>query len=248
MCFDSKTSFLTFSISAVCFSYLLFRGLKTNNRNDLFLSVTTILIGLMQLIEFFLWRNQTCNDMNHYFSLFIIVILFLQGTITNILYLKLYPTKTPFFSNNFVMFTIILYSILVIYILNYLNKYQLCSKPTANSCRLVWNSFVKLNNNNFLFASFLFFYFFMFCIMITNSLLSNDLFTKYPLRYSFLIITFILAGIYVVLTSNFFEELSRFKNLKDFFSKLLFLTSNDVFGSVWCFLCVFIGIIGILKI
>ena len=113
MCFNSETSLLTFSISAVCFLYLFNRGIQTKNKNDVFLSILTILIGLMQIIEFFLWKNQDCNIINHYFSLLIIFLLFLQGTIINLVYLKLYPGDS-FFSTNFVKTTIFIYSIFII--------------------------------------------------------------------------------------------------------------------------------------
>jgi hypothetical protein len=253
MCFDAKTSLITFTISAVCFLYLLNRGLKTKNKNDIFVSIITISIGLMQLIEFFLWSNQECNIINHIFSLLIIVVLFLQGTVANLLYLKLYPTYS-FLSKNFIKTIIFIYFVFVIYILYYLNTYNLCSKPSSNSCRLVWDSFVKLNysKNGFLLILFLFFYFLMFLFIFINSIYSkNTLLTKYPFRYSFLFITFIIASIYVLITSYFYEEISIFMqngNFSNLFKKILLLSSNDVFGSVWCFLCVFIGIIGILKI
>ena len=253
MCFDAKTSLITFTISAVYFLYLLNRGLKTKNKNDIFVSIITISIGLMQLIEFFLWSNQECNIINHIFSLLIIVVLFLQGTVANLLYLKLYPTYS-FLSKNFIKTIIFIYFVFVIYILYYLNTYNLCSKPSSNSCRLVWDSFVKLNysKNGFLLILFLFFYFLMFLFIFINSIYSkNTLLTKYPFRYSFLFITFIIASIYVLITSYFYEEISIFMqngNFSNLFKKILLLSSNDVFGSVWCFLCVFIGIIGILKI
>lgn len=253
MCFDSTTSLITFSISFVCFCYLLNRGLKTKNKNDIFLSILTILIGLMQFTEIFLWSDQNCNYINHYFSLLILIVLFLQGTVTNLLYFKLYPNN-PFFSKNFVYFIIFIYSITIIYILYTLNTYNLCSKPSSKSCRLIWDSFVKLNypENSFLFILFLFFYIFMFLIIFINSIYSkNNLLTRYPLRYRFLIITYIISLIYVLITSFFYKEIYIFLqngNFSSFFKKILLLTSNDVFSSVWCFLCIFVGIIGILKI
>lgn len=253
MCFNAKTSLITFSISLVCFLYLLNRGLKTKNNNDVFLSIVTILIGSMQLIEFFLWRNQSCNNINHYFSLLIFLVLFLQGVIGNLFYMQLYPGN-PFFSKDFVKNILFMYSILIIYVLYRLNSYNLCSQPSSKSCRLIWDSFVKLNypENRLLYILFMSFYAFMFLIVIVNSIYSkNTLLTKYPLRYLFLFITFIIAQIYVFFTSNFYKEIYNFLqngNFSSLFKKILLLSSNDVFGSVWCFLCVFVGIVGIFKI
>ena len=147
MCFNENTSLTTFTISLVCFCYLLNRGFKTNNKNDIFLSILTILVGFMQLIEFFLWRNQTCNKINHYFSLAIILLLFMQVTIINICYLKLYPDAS-LFSKKIIHVIIFIYLIVTIYTLYHLNTYNLCSKPSIYSCRLVWDSFIKLNQNN----------------------------------------------------------------------------------------------------
>jgi hypothetical protein len=253
MCFNAKTSLITFAISLICFCYLLYRGLQTKNNNDIFLSIVTILIGSMQLIEFFLWSNQSCNNINHYFSLLIIFLLFLQGVIANLFYMQLYPGNS-FLSKDFVKTILFMYLILIIYVLYCLNSYNLCSKPSSKSCRLIWDSFVKLNypENRFLYILFMSFYAFMFLIVFVNSTYSkNTLLTKYPLRYSFLFITFVIAQIYVFFTSSFYKEIYNFLqngNFSDLFKKILILSSNDVFGSVWCFLCVFVGIVGILKI
>lgn len=253
MCFNARTSLITFAISLVCFCYLLYRGLQSKNNNDIFLSIVTILIGSMQLIEFFLWSNQSCNSVNHYFSLLIIFLLFLQGVIANLFYMQLYPGNS-FFSKDFVKTILFMYSILIIYVLYRLNSYNLCSAPSSKSCRLIWDSFVKLNypENRLLYILFMCFYAFMFLIVFVNSIYSNNsLLTKYPLRYSFLFITFVIAQIYVFFTSSFYKEIYNFLqngNFSNLFKKILLLSSDDVFGSVWCFLCVFVGIIGILKI
>jgi len=254
MCFNAKTSLFTFSISLMCSYYLFNRGLTTNNKNDIFVSIITISIGLMQFIEYFLWRNQNCNNINHYFSLLIILLLFLQGIVANLSYIYLYPNDDYFFSRNFVNSVMLTFLIFVVYLLSHLNKYNLCSKPSATSCRLLWDSYIKLNypENRSLYILFNFFYFFMFLIPFINSICSkNKLFTKYPLRYSFLLITFIISVIYVVITSKFYKEINTFMqngNFSNFSKKLFLLSSNDVFGSLWCFLCVFVGIVGILKI
>ena len=251
MCFNATTSLLTFSVSLLCFIFLLHRGVKTDNKNDIFLSFLTILIGFIQLIEFFIWRNQNCNKINHYFTLSIIFLLFLQGTIMNIIYFILYPKKPRFIPKNIVYGIITVFFFVTLYSLYYVNKQRLCSTPTENSCRLGWDSLVKLNNNYLLYVTFLFLYFLMSWLIIINSLGSNDLVTKYPLRYSFLLITFILTSIYVLIKSNLYQELLLFfknKNIHSFFNKLRFVSSNDAFGSLWCFSSVFVGIIGILKL
>ena len=253
MCFNANTSLFTFAISLVCFCYLLNRGINTDNKNDIFLSVLTILIGMMQLVEFFLWRNQTCNRTNHYLSLFIILSLFLQGTISNICYFKLYPDAS-IISNQFANATIFVYLMVVVYTLFHLNTYELCSKPSKHSCRLVWDSIAKLNypENYLLYMLNFSLFFSMFAMIAINSIYSkNDLLTKYPFRYSFIFLTFALSFMYVLITTYYYKEIYaavRHFNIPDLFKQMMFLGSSDVFGSVWCFLSVFVGVVGIFEI
>ena len=58
MCFNSKTSIITFTISVLCSVWLLS---QQDNKCDIFFSVVVFLIGCMQLIEYFLWENQDCS-------------------------------------------------------------------------------------------------------------------------------------------------------------------------------------------
>jgi len=88
MCFNATTSLITFTISLMSSMYLVYNGIHENNKNDILFGILVILIGLMQLIEYFLWNNQKCNKINHVFSLLIIVVLYLQGIITSLLYYK----------------------------------------------------------------------------------------------------------------------------------------------------------------
>lgn len=253
MCFNANTSLVTFTISLVCFFYILNRGLKTNNKNDIFLSILTILIGCMQLVEYFIWSNQYCNNINHYFSLLMIVIFYLQVAVPSLVYFKLYPGKS-FFSENFVKSILLFYLMFIIYTLYRINKYKLCSKPSPSSCRLIWDLFVKMNypQNRLLLVIFFVLYSFIPFIIVVNSIYSkNTLFTKYPFRYSFLSLTFWLSIIYVLLTSYYRKEIYtsiKNNNFPDFVNNILLIGSSDIFGSVWCFLAVFIGIVGILKI
>lgn len=241
MCFNATTSLITFSISVICFIYLLYYGLKTKNKNDIFLSILTILIGFMQLIEYLLWKDQSCdkntntNGLNHYASLFIIVVLYLQVVVMNILYFYLFPGRKTI-DINIVIFCIALFSLFTMYLLSYLNKQQLCSMPAKKSCRLAWAPFTFLNTHNRLFISiFLFFYFLLILFIYVNSYNTNFL-TEYPLRYRFLFITFIFAAIYTIV-----KETSKKMNIFNFYNY------SDVFSSIWCFMAVFIGIIGVLR-
>jgi len=235
MCFNATTSMITFLISSVCSSLLLYTGITENNKNDLLYSSVVILIGLMQLIEYFLWKNQNCNKINHMFSLLIIVLLFLQGLVITIVYYFLYPNKR-FFSKQYVFYFLLLYTIFTSYLLYYLNQTMLCSKPLKNSCRLCWAPYTFLIKNNiFLLITHILFYF------TTGSIVAIELFInrkhQYLIRSLFLPVTFILSYLFVI-----FNEMNKK------FNPILFLNYSDVFGSLWCFMAVFLGFVAILHI
>ena len=233
MCFDKKTSLLTFSISVVCSLCLLHNGIKHNNKNDIYAAVLTFLIGLMQLIEYFLWDNQNCNIKNHYASLLIIVVLFLQGIVANILFYYLYVQKEYVISKKTFIIIGLLYFGFTIYLLQWLNKKKLCSKKSKNSCRLSWAPYSELKNNKLLFITHLVFYALMGLIVFLNSS-NTDLISKYPFRYSLLSITLIFSLFY-----TFIYEKGNILDL---------LNNADVFGSLWCFLAVGLGIVGVFHI
>jgi hypothetical protein len=92
----------------------------------------------------------------------------------------------------------------------------------------------------------------MFAIIAINSIYSkNDLLTKYPFRYSFIFLTFALSLIYVLITAYYYKEIYaaiRHFNIPELIKQMMLLGSSDVFGSVWCFLSVFVGVVGIFEI
>lgn len=133
MCFDASTSIATFSISLITSTYLYY--IEKNNKNNKFWAVITFLIGLMQLLEFFLWKNQNCNFNNHIFSLLILVLITLQPIVCLNYYNYLF--KPTIFNKPFVIGYSILYAIFSLYILIKLNKFKLCSKPTKNHVDLI---------------------------------------------------------------------------------------------------------------
>jgi hypothetical protein len=141
MCFNSTTSLITFIISITFSTLLLSLGIIKNQKTKILNSVVGYLIGLMQLIEYFLWKNQKCSNLvNHYFTLLIPFILFLQPVVTSLFYLFLFK---PIINLYIVILLIILicYTIYEIYLLNYLNKnYILCSVPSKKNCRLIWDT------------------------------------------------------------------------------------------------------------
>jgi len=236
MCFDQKTSFLTFSISFLCFVYLVYNGITTKNNYDIFAGIVTLLIGNMQLIEFFLWKSNGCNQENHFFSLMIMVTLYLQPCIGSLSYYYLFQKKYTPWIEPWLYGIIFIYTCITIFILYWLNQRKLCSQKMEKGCRLIWGPFYEFNRNIFggnLFLVFLFFYFtlLLYAIGLFDSLISMKFFEgyiKYPLRYAFLPVTFIVAGFLI----------SQEKNA----------IGGDIFGSTWCFMAVGFGFLSCLGI
>ncbi len=244
MCFNSNTSLVAFIISVACSVYLYMNGINKNNKCDLFFSVVVFLIGCMQLIEYFLWENQDCNNngSNHNLSLLIMVLLTVQGIISCIVYYRLYP-KNRYFNNTFVMFYLVIYSLFFVYMMNYLKNFKLCSAPSSKSCRLKWAPYDVLAKNNMpMFIIHLALYAAAGIILGIETLNNNlaDVF-KYKMRYAVLPIVFTLSILYVI-----FKEINL--SMKLFNNPLFFLEYADVFGSVFCFSAVLLGIVSVLHI
>jgi hypothetical protein len=226
MCFDATTSLIAFSISILC-SYSLLQGSK----NDKFFGIGVFLIGLIQLNEFFLWQNQTCGLMNHLLSLSIIVILYLQCVIMCMVYYTLYPVRV--ISSQIITLYSILYTCFTAYLLYVLNQSRLCSKPKG-SCRLAWAPYTYLSQKNpFLLLIHILFYFIPFFIFVIETVTYhlNDV-LRYKVRYACLPVTFMLGVLFAFTKETFTFTLSH----------------ADVFGSLWCFLSVVLGIVGVLHI
>ena len=235
MCFNQKTSLLTFSISLVCFIYLIFNGIVKKNKYDLFAGLLTILIGSMQLIEYYLWGSQNCSSANHFYSLLIMVVLFLQVVLGSLLFMYLFSDKSQKLCNYFILGSISIYTVFTLYLLNWLNQRKLCSKPEGGSCRLVWAPFQTMINDSF--GRILFLIYFSYYFLLGSyafggfhflTKMNFDGHNKYPIRYSLLTFTFLIAVLYAFITNG--------KNLV------------DIFGSTWCFLAVAFGVVSAMHL
>ena len=221
MCFNETTSLAAFSVSVATSSYLLYNGIVSRNKYDLLASIITIMIGSMQLVEFFLWRNQDCSWINHFLSLFIMVILYLQASISSIAFVYLFDRSNPW-----IQWLLGSYTIWLVIVFYWLYQKPLCSQPSPSSCRLVWSPFHELmlsSTGRGLFAGFLFFYY-----MLFHYTFHDNGFSRYPLRYRIIPIAFFIALIY------------SFIRGKEYWV--------DIFGSFWCFLAVSYGIVCSLHI
>lgn len=240
MCFDAKTSAITFSIAMVSSIYLYYRGTIKHDNIDKFFSIIVILIGLMQLLEYFIWKNQNCNYINHKLSLLILVILTLQPILGSAWYYHLFHKNTIFPYHVYLLYSIV-FSIFGIYLIYWLNKTQLCSKPTKKSCRLHWASYKKLSDHKPYFIIWSILYSVpWFCWLFDFSTWGYKYFKKYPIRFLFLPISFLITVLYILNKNNSIDEFIK--------NPMMFTKYVDVWGSLWCFSAVFLGIVSILEI
>jgi len=74
MCFNASTSMFTFVFSTVCSLLLFYNGVIYNNKYDILFGTIVILIGLMQLVEFFFMEKSKIKSyffiIYHYFIIF----------------------------------------------------------------------------------------------------------------------------------------------------------------------------------
>ena len=239
MCFDAQTSLATFSISILTSSYLYYLSLKEKSKNGKLFSVTIILIGLMQLLEYFIWKNQECNMINHNLSLLVLVLI----TIQPILGLNYYNYLFKSFNQTLVIVYSFVYIFLTTYIIKKLNKIKQCSKPTKESCRLHWDSFkkfVKYFPKNICLIFFVLYFgpqLLMFFDLIKNH--TKDV-IKFPVRHVFLPLTFLITLVYVSMQKSITKKMLT--------EPTIYLEHTDAWGSMWCFMAVFLGIVSVLKV
>ena len=244
MCFNSSTSLVAFIISVACSAYLYYNGTVHNNKSDVFFSAVVFLIGSMQLVEYFLWENQKCDKTNHIFSLFIVVVLTFQTIIWCLVYYYLYP-KNRYFNNTIIMSYIFICICFFAYMMYYLKKFKLCSRPSATSCRLKWAPYELMASNNVMMFFIHIALYSSLGLIIGVEIIRNhleDVF-KYKMRYLFIPVAFILSSLYVLI-----KEINLSVNVIKNPYSLLFLPYADVFGSVFCFSAVLLGIISVLHL
>lgn len=163
-----------------------------------------------------------CGLANHLFSL---SILWLQSVVMLYVFYLFYPVRVV--PSSVVNTYIVLCTTFTAYLLYLLYPTQLCSIPKGR--RLAWAPHTYLLQYHPYSSSFVFYSFFIFFVETAFHL---DDALRYKVRYACVPITFVLAlgfGIHKGLLSSPFSY-------------------ADIFGSLWCFLSVALGIIGVLHI
>ena len=128
MCYSATTSFLTFTIMAISTIYLIYR----NYPNDRWFAIVFISAGLMQLLEYFMWKDQSCGRMNHLATIGALLLLLIQPIAVLI---GAYYFGDLIFDKNKLAPIIWIYGIIIgifgINWINYASKKRLCSLPSG---------------------------------------------------------------------------------------------------------------------
>jgi hypothetical protein len=245
MCFSSEVSLTAFTLNVLCALYLLYNGIKYKNKDDLIFSIIIVLIGLIQFVEYIIWNNQSCNMINHYATLFIPLVLYLQPVIGFIAYFKFFPEKKfpTIISQSTISILSILYTFVTLYYIYILNQSNLCSKPSPESCRLMWGLFDNLSIQKFIIMSLFSFFWGILAALLYIFLYLNGDSYKYPGRYLIVPITWLIAVIYVGYT-----EITYNYEMKVYDFNHTIYNFMHVFGSVWCFLAVVEALTAVLYI
>ena len=222
MCFSERASLGAFGIGITCSLLLLIRGVRHRYPLDLFYGWFLIWISLVQLGEFFIWRDLTCSPGNRRASLFVLAVLCLQPLMIGIG--AFYCNAIP--PNRLLTTLIILvvwtgFNIYVFYRI-YRDRIPVCSQRAEDSCRLAWDFFAKVKR----------YIPYVIWIFVIGYLLSMG---------------YICQGIDVMYPN----DLAPFSNKIFMISFILSLLAGvlwqgryfyTIFGSLWCFMSVFFGI------
>jgi len=180
MCYNYKTSICAFLSGLIL--------ITDNDYENRTIGIVCILVSLIQLNEFFLWKNQSCDKINHIFSLLIICILYLQAIIIG-----------SFNKSYLNVLVSIIFTILFIYIFYNGHINNVCTIKGIKSKRLEWGILIPDKHTLESVAISLFG-----CLYILL-LYSYIIKVSYPVRKLTPIITFIIAYIYSLNKTNKLE-------------------------------------------
>lgn len=134
MCYSTTISLLTFAVMILSTLYLIYR----NYPNDRWISIVFISAGIMQLLEYFMWKDQSCGITNHIATILAFIVLLIQPIAALI---GAYYFGDLVFDKKKLAPIIWIYGIIIgIFAINWINygmKNRLCSRP--NGRHLDWD-------------------------------------------------------------------------------------------------------------
>ena len=129
MCVNKEVSLISFIFVITVCTYLF----KRNNQNDRWIAIVFGYIGLMQLIEFFMWIDQKCKNIN----IIATKIGFFQNLFQPLIsiIIALYFTKKKLNKFHFMYVSSFLYIIFVIprLLIDGYKKTNKCTRPCSNN-------------------------------------------------------------------------------------------------------------------
>ena len=223
MCFNSISSLSAFTFGTLCSMILFYKS-------HYFYALFSFSIVIMQLSEYFAHISLVTKNkhLNNLASKSIYLILFLQPIIYTVCLIILPPDQIQFLYPNSInqvyIPLLLIYITLIAYYYNYLNRKDLFYTTyffdnCKHICRLNWNF---LNTKPLLIGLFVIIYFIFFLLFSYKDSNRQITFLNH-----FNSIVLLLSLIYIIL-------IGRNKPIKKIFT---------TFGSLWCFLCVFYGLI-----
>ena len=216
MCFSAPASLASFLLLSGCCLFIYLRNYPLSQP----FSLIFFTVGLMQLAEFFMWRDLDCGWMNHYATKLALITLLIQPIIFvfSIYYYGLSKLSSIFMKSSFIFYAVF-FGFFIIWTLLFREK-KLCSSPNKNSGHLIWDIYSIINY----FPSFIIyllipiFYFLSFAFFLT--------FKRFSVGISYFLLLFftLLLSIFIYSDKN----------------------ASSSWKSLWCFLVNFIPILFII--
>jgi hypothetical protein len=157
MCFSPLASLSTFLIGIIGAILTITLGTSTDKLVGLFFGF----VSSMQGIEFALWKNQTCNDMNKIISVLGMVLNHLQPIVLSILILLLNHDLSIITKQIIIISTIIYAIVITAYSLQFTSDDGCTIKNEYKHLEWDWNG---MKNRTFVYLLFLFMLIFLFYV------------------------------------------------------------------------------------
>lgn len=162
MCYSTTTSLLTFVVMALSTIFLIYR----NYPNDRWVAIVFISAGIMQLLEYFMWKDQSCGKMNHIATMLALIVLLIQLIAVLI---GAYYFGDLIFDRKRLTPIIWIYGIIIgIFAINWINfgsKKRLCSRPSG--IHLDWDF------SNWIYSPMMKIFWFMYYIVVVLFFMSR---------------------------------------------------------------------------
>jgi hypothetical protein len=154
MCFSEQMSIIAFSVGMIGSILVVSLG----EIHDKIWGYWFLFLSLMQLIDFFLWRNQTCDNNNYIISILGIILNHLQPIVIGILIL-LINTNLSYQDVRSILYLLLVYICTIVpYTWQCIAKTQCTLKNHNNHMDWKWNSMYA--------AIFVYFVYLMTCFLL----------------------------------------------------------------------------------